>query len=534
MPDRLTTIHEPHRGAATPSQTRPVAVIDIGSASIRMAIGEIVSDGSIRLLESLSQDVDLGHDTYTRGRIRQKTTEGCVLVLRSYRQLLQEYGITKAEQVRIVATSAVREATNRMSFLDRIYVATGMEIEAIDQAEVNRITYLGVQPMIETHPTLTDAQSIVTEVGGGSTKVLLVQSGNVIYSNTYQLGSQRLRESLDGAPRGSLVELMRSEVRRTMDRVRSNVPWEAPAEVVALGGDIRFAAHRLFPHWSRDELACLKVDEIVALCDEILGLSVDDIVRRFQVSYPDASVLGPALLCYVELARTFDRKQLYVGNVNLRDGLLREMATEEVWSDDLAHQITRSALDLGRKYQFDQPHAQHVADLSRQLFDQLADDHQLDPRFSILLHTAALLHEIGGFVSSRSLHKHSMYLIQQSDLFGLTRTDMLLVALVARYHRGATPKPTHLGYSKLDRDQRIAVTKLAALLRVATGLDASRSGHISEFTCQRNDGKLVIAIPGVDDLSIEQLALDRNGLLFQQIFGMSVLLRQAEQDGSNH
>ena len=130
-----------------------------------------------------------------------------------------------------------------------------------------------------------------------------------------------IRDRLDGAPRGSLVELMRSEVRRTMDRVRSTVPWAAPAEVVALGGDIRFAAHRLFPHWSRDELACLKVDEIVALCDEILGLSVDDIVRRFQVSYPDASVLGPDLLCYVELARTFARKQLYVGNVNQRDGL---------------------------------------------------------------------------------------------------------------------------------------------------------------------------------------------------------------------
>jgi len=534
MPDRLTTIHNSHRIPGAPPLTRSVAVIDIGSSSIRMAIGEIVSDGSIRLLESLSQDVDLGHDTYTRGRIRRRTTEGCVAVLRSYRQLLAEYDITRAEQVRVVATSAVREATNRMSFLDRIYVATGMEIEAIDEAEVNRITYLSVQPMIENHPALTDAQSIVTEIGGGSTKILLVQSGDVIYSNTYQLGSQRLRESLEGAPRGSLVELMRSEVRRSMDRVRTDVPREAPAEVVALGGDIRFAAHQLLPDWSRDELVCLEVEEIAALCDEILELSVDDIVRRFQVSYPDAAVLGPALLCYVELARTFDRDRLYVGNVNLRDGLLREMATEDGWSDDFARQITSSALDLGRKYQFDQPHAQHVADLAKRLFEQLADDHQLDARFCILLHTAALLHEIGGFVSSRSLHKHSMYLIQQSDLFGLTRNDMLLVALVARYHRGATPKPTHLGYSKLDRDQRIAVTKLAALLRVATGLDSSRSGHISEFACHKTEGKLVIAIPGVDDLSVEQLALNRNGLLFEQIFGMSVLLRQADQDGPAH
>ena len=126
--------------------------------------------------------------------------------------------------------------------------------------------------------------------------------------------------------------MMRSEVRRSMDRVRTDVPREAPAEVVALGGDIRFAAHQRLPDWSRDELVCLEVEGIAALCDESRELSVDDIVRRFQVSYPDAAVLGPALLCYVELARTFDRDRLYVGNVNLRDGLLMEMAASKLSS----------------------------------------------------------------------------------------------------------------------------------------------------------------------------------------------------------
>ncbi len=527
MSERLTAIHDPHRLVATPPLSRSVAVIDIGSSSARMAIGEIVNDGSIRLLESLSQDVNLGHDTFTRGRIRRKTTEGCVEVLRSYRQLLAEYGITSPDQVRVVATSAVREASNRVSFLDRIYVATGFEIEALDEAEVNRITYLSVQPMVEDHPALVDAQSIVTEVGGGSTEILLVQSGDVIHSDTYQLGSQRLNESLEKAPRGRLVELMRSEVRRTMDRVRQSVPWQAPAEVVALGGDIRFAARKLAPDWSREELACLAVDDIASLCDQILALSIDDIVSRFQVSYPDAAALGPALLCYVELARTFDRQQLFVSSVNLRDGLLREMATAEHWSDDFARQVTRSAAELGRKYQFDEPHAEQVARLARQLFEQLADDHQLDPRFGTLLVTAAMLHEIGAFVSSRSLHKHSMYLIQQSDLFGLTRHDMLLIALISRYHRGASPKTAHLGYNKLNRDQRIVVAKLAAILRIATSLDASRSGRVTEFQCSKQKNKLVITVPGVEDLSIEQLAMDRNGLLFQEIFGLSVLLRSA-------
>ena len=527
MSDRTTTVHDAHRLAEAPP-TRPVAVIDVGSSSVRMTIAEITSEGTVRSLETLTQDVNLGHDTFTRGRIRRATTEGCVAVLRSYRQLLAEYGITRPDQVRVVATSAVREATNRLSFLDRVFVATGLEIEAIDEAEVNRVTYLGVQPLIEHDETLSAAQSVVTEVGGGTTEILLVHGGNVIYSQAYKLGSQRLRESLQVYQAGgSEPELMRSQVRRIMDLVRRNVPWQTPIEVVALGGDIRFAALQLVPDWKRDELVCLDVEQLAAFSDSILERSIDDLVGEYHIGYPDAGTLGPALLSYVELARTFDRDRLYVCNVNLRDGLLMEMAATDTWSEDFGRQVTRSALDLGRKYQFDEPHAVHVADLSRQLFEQLTNEHQLEPRYGMLLHAAALLHEIGTIVSASSLHKHSMYLIQNSDLFGLTRADMLLVALVARYHRGASPKSTHRGYVQLDREQRIAVAKLSGLLRVATALDESRSQRVTDFSCRKADGKLVIAVPGVEDLSLEQLALNRNGLLFEQIFGTPVLLRQA-------
>lgn len=529
MSDRTASVHESHRPTQASPTTRPVAVVDVGSSSIRMAIAEISGDGSVRPLETLTRDVDLGRDTFTRGRIRRATTEGCVEVLRSYRQLLTEYGITRPDQVRVVATSAVREATNRLSFLDRVFVATGLEIEAIDEAEVNRVTYLGVQPLIEHEESLSAAQSIVTEVGGGSTEILLVHQGNVIYSQTYKLGSQRLRESLQAfqAPQGSVTELMRSQVRRTMDLVRRNVPWETPIEVVALGGDIRFAASQLVPDWTPDKLACLDVEQLAAFSDSILERSIDDLVGEYHISYPDAGTLGPALLSYVELARTFDRDRLFVCSVNLRDGLLMEMAASDTWNEDFARQVTRSALDLGRRYQFDEPHAVHVADLARRLFEQLTDEHQLEPRHGMLLHASALLHEIGAIVSASNLHKHSMYLIRSSDLFGLTRDDMLLVALVARYHRGASPKPTHRGYVQLDREQRIAVAKLAGLLRVATALDESRSQRVTDFTCHKAEGKLVISVPGVEDLSLEQLALNRNGLLFEQIFGTPVLLRQA-------
>ena len=104
---------------------------------------------------------------------------------------------SQPDQIRVVATSAVREARNRLAFIDRIYIATGLQVEPIDEAEVNRVTYLGVQPLLQAEPALAAARTLVVEVGGGSTEVLVVRGGNVVYANTLRLGSLRLRETLE-------------------------------------------------------------------------------------------------------------------------------------------------------------------------------------------------------------------------------------------------------------------------------------------------------------------------------------------------
>ena len=185
---------------------RPAAVIDIGTSSIRMAIAEIDSAGGVRTLETLSQAVNLGKDTFTKGIIEKSTIEKCVEILKSYRQRLREYQISREDQIRVVATSAVREALNRLAFIDRVYIATGIQVEPIDEAEVNRITYLGVAPFLNAERSLAEAHTVVVEVGGGSTELLVVRNGDVIFSHTYRLGSLRLRQTLEsyGAPAGKL------------------------------------------------------------------------------------------------------------------------------------------------------------------------------------------------------------------------------------------------------------------------------------------------------------------------------------------
>jgi exopolyphosphatase/guanosine-5'-triphosphate,3'-diphosphate pyrophosphatase len=518
--------------AATPSQQqapRPVAVIDIGATSIRMAIAEVGPDGQIRTLESLAQAVSLGKDTFTSGSIHATTTEYCVRVLTSYRQVLDEYGITAAAQIHVVATSAVREAINRLAFLKRIYVATGFRVEPFDEAAVNRVTYLGVRPLLASEPKLAKGRTLVIEVGGGSTEVLLVDRGNVAYAHTYRLGALRLRKTIEAfhAPTGKVRRIMESQIQRVAEQLRSHIPADRPLTLIALGGDMRFAAGQLRPSWDAHSLVTLRLSELQEFTERMLSLSVDEAMHKHHLGFSDAEAVGPALLTYSQLADALQLKKLLVSPINLRDGLIKEMVSRSAWSEDFADQIIRSAIDFGRRFGFDEAHGRHVAELCRVLFRALQREHKLDSRYEVILYIAGLLHDVGYAVNARSHHKHSMYLINNGDLFGMSKSDVLLAALTARYHRRSSPRPGHEGYTSLDWENRANLVKMASMLRVADALDRSNCQRIKDILCSCVDGQLVLSVPGADDLSVEQLALRQKATLFKEVYGMSVLLRNA-------
>jgi exopolyphosphatase/guanosine-5'-triphosphate,3'-diphosphate pyrophosphatase len=508
-----------------------VAVVDIGATSIRMALAEISEGGQIRTLTTLVQAVSLGKDTFTTGAIDPTTTEECVRVLRSYREVLNEYGITRPDQIHVVATSAVREAANSLSFLERIFMATGFMVEPFDEAAVNRVTFLGVRPLIESEPKLSQGRALIMEVGGGSTEVLLIHRGDVAYAHTYRLGALRLRKMLEAyhAPTGKTRNIMESHIRRIVDHARLHVPADEPLNMISLGGDMRFAAAQLEPSWDAHSLVALPVAGLRKLTEKILAMSVDEVAHKYHLSFPDAETVGPALLTYADLARALKLEELLVSHVNLRDGLIREMALKEMWTEDFAKQIVRSAIDFGRRFGFEEAHGRHVAELCRTLYRALQNEHGLDSRCEVLLYVAGLLHDVGYTVSPRSHHKHSMYLISNGEIFGLSKRDMSLAALTARYHRRSSPKPIHREYVDLDWESRMKVAKLAAILRVADALDRSNTQRIKNIRCAREDSRLVISVPGADDLSLEQLAMRQKGTLFKEVFGMPVVLRNAPE-----
>jgi exopolyphosphatase/guanosine-5'-triphosphate,3'-diphosphate pyrophosphatase len=296
--------------------------------------------------------------------------------------------------------------------------------------------------------------------------------------------------------------------------------------MVAMSGDARVAASHLCPDWNDISLASLDYKALSALVDKIIPLPAAKLVNAYKITYEEAETLGPALLAYVHIARAFKTERIVVPKTTFRDGLLRDLTLQKSWTEAFADEVVHSAVKLGKKYRFDENHAWQVAALSAQIFKALEKEYRLDPRLGFLLKVAALLHDIGTFISARSHHKHSMYLISNGDLFGLAREAVTLIALTARYHRRALPSPAHEEYNSLSQDDRIAVSKMAAILRIADALDRNHLQQPRELACSLEKDRFIITVNNTEDLTVERLAVKEKGVLFEDVYGLPVEIKE--------
>ena len=202
------------------------------------------------------------------------------------------------------------------------------------------------------------------------------------------------------------------------------------------------------------------------------------------------------------------------------------MSQPKFWMDKFRRQVLNSAFDLLERFSTDTAHGVHVKNLSVELFQQLQDLHKLSAWHETLLSVAALLHDIGDYVCYRQHHKHSQYLILNSEVFGLSYHDLVLTALTARYHRKSTPRPYHKDYGTLEMRNRIAVAQMASILRVADALDRSHTQRIQKIGVTLSSGTLIITSENVTDLTMEQFALKTKGSMFENVFGLRLILRE--------
>jgi exopolyphosphatase/guanosine-5'-triphosphate,3'-diphosphate pyrophosphatase len=507
------------------STSPPVAVIDIGATFIRILIAEKRSDGGIGILERAVQSVAIGRDIVTARKITNPTVERCVEILKSFHRLLDEYGIDNAS-VTAVATAMVKLADNSEVFLDRISNTSHFFFRLLDLGQVGYYYHLAFRAIRDKRNNWEKGEAVVLEIGGLTCGMLCRNAGEIRFVQTYTVGSLHLRRQMEEAalmPR-QITELAEGKTHEIAFQIRQNLESPKSVKLLLMGHEMRCAAarmlatNRLKPQPDTN-ITTLSVDVLEKLLNEVGAATTEEIVREWNISYTDAELLGPSLSIAVSVARALDLNKVYISSLSFSNGLLEEAVAGSVWSTAMRKHVLRVARETGEKYQYDQNHAEQVARIALDLFDLLQDEHGCSSRHRLFLEVAALLHDIGVFVSVHSHNKHTMYLVRNTEFAGLSSQEIELIAVVTRYHRKAIPKSNHLEYTSLRPDDRLVVSKLAAILRVADALDRVHDQSLGKIRFQLTDDTLVCIPSQKVVTSAEVVSLAEKGDLFELMFG---------------
>lgn len=523
----MSDIASAAKAAATP---RVVAVIEIGSTGIRLVVAEVDGQGGYKVLDRAGKQSRIGRDVFTSGMVSREAVRECMAVLSAFRELIRGYGLAPKD-ARVIATSALREAQNRDTFVDRVALQTGFNVVIVEDIEENHLMYLGVQHALQDErKILSRSNALILEVGGGSTEIMLLRRGRMAGAHSLRIGTVRIDEQVRGVSHAYLRQFLEDNVRTACDHLDAELPLESVKTFIVIGSDARLASSRISPRLAAadggENYAIIDRSDFIAFADEAAALSPEDCVAKLRVPWSDAEGMGYSLTIERLFLERTGAETVVVPNVSIREGLLlsTSLGSYAGVESEMRAQVVASAVSLGRKFHSDEAHARHVADLSLAIYDSLVREHGLGSRERLLMEIAGLLHDIGTFIKTSGHHKHGEYIVANSEIFGLSRADLTIVSNVVRYHRKAPPASTHVNFIALPREDRVVVMKLAAIIRVADALDRGHDQRVRDATFERREERFVIRASGAADLSLERLSLAEKGDMFEDVFGLEPVL----------
>lgn len=494
-----------------------IACVDTGSNAIRFLAAEFSSPTEFVSLDYERVPVRLGHQVFLNGKLAHETMDAAAKAFQRFRERMDALGV---EHHRCVATSAVREAHNGHVLIQRIARDTGLRLEAITGSEEARLVHLAVGNRI----SLAGGQWIMADLGGGSVEVSLVDDAGILWSESHTMGSVRLLEELSGTATdaGRFQRLLAEYV--SVLRIPSSTQYWDPLGFICTGGNIEALAALSASPTDDQGVRTLAVSDLEASIELLSRLSYRQRIEQLELRDDRADVILPAAIVYHRLATLCGVDEILVPNVGVKEGIILDIADDV--DSKVGHaerqikQLTAAAVTLGRRYMFDEAHGLHVGQLAVSIFDQLSEFHDMDDRDRLLLRLAAILHDIGFFISHEKHHKHSLYIISRSALPGLSKEEMMIVANVARYHRKGSPAPHHQPYIRLPYPIQMKVLQMASILRLADALDRQHLQAVMNVDIQRENGRADFQLTGMGDLLLERWAFAKKRAFFEETFGL--------------
>src|SRR5829696_1523554 len=492
-----------------------IAAIDIGTNSIHMIVVRVRPDLSFEVIDREKEMVRLGAGGLDGRSLTGTAMTAALQTLAKFRRLADSH---KVDEIVATATSAVREADNGGDFIAQVARRTGVQVRVISGAEEARLIHMAA--VYGVH--MGGSPAVVIDIGGGSIEITLGTASHPTLARSFKLGVIRLTERfvrtdpLSKRDERRMVKHINKELGDYVDTVAdrrfervigtSGTILSLGALALSDGGEVRDDGLR---NQRVPAKAIRKLRKRLSGADLEARLHMDGLDPRRA----DIAVAGSVLLDSV--LRRLGADEITLCDLALREGLVLDYINRNTATIRKVERYPdvrrRSVIELGERSGYVPAHARHVSQLALSIFDQTRAVHKLGDREREWLEYGALLHDAGVHISYERHHRHSYYLIKNGELRGFEPDEIEIIALLARYHRQATPKKGHDGYATLKGPLRRTVRTLAAMLRLAEGLDRSHAQVVTALDVVPRGDAYLIRLKAAGDAELELWAAHRHG-----------------------
>lgn len=503
------------------------AAIDIGSNSVRMLAAEVNHDVTTVLAQD-RQVTRLGESVFRLGRI---SDEALSFLLTTLSRMAGAYSKLGVQAVRAVATAAVRDAGNQREFVERTSQVLGAPVEIISGSEEARLIHLGVQ----TRWPRPHEKTLIVDVGGGSAELIVSQHGQILDAVSKPLGAVRLTEIfLQNDPPNPIdlhnLHSFITEKTQPFFQAHAGEKFDRVIATSASAAAVVCAVNQI-PRSRREEADRLQAStpEIKNLYGRVSSANLAQRKKIVGIGPRRAEIIIAGAAVFLHTLEAFGHPSLFYSSAGVRDGIIADLASQSVGSE-LArlNKDGRAVVEaLAKRYLVDPKHSAHVSFIAGRLFEAFQTIHHLPPAAGKLLEAAGLLHDIGHYVSSTGHHKHSAYLVANSDLPGFTDKERKIISALCRFHRKSLPAPKHPPFDDLDAEAKQYVIGLTPLLRMADSLDRNKQGRVTNVRTTLRNGQITLLLESNADIDLETWAATESAKIFREVFHIPLTIERS-------
>jgi exopolyphosphatase/guanosine-5'-triphosphate,3'-diphosphate pyrophosphatase len=508
-----------------------LAAIDIGTNSFHLVIAKVNDEGIVKILSKDKEVVRLGKSSSDMKYISLEAMERAVTTLKRFKIICDSFNA----EIRAVATSATREALNRDEFINKVFDRTGISIEVVSGFEEARLIYLGILQAINVY----DSRILLIDIGGGSTEFLVGEKGQVHYANSIKLGAVRLTEKFfkDGKFKKDSIENARLHVRSIINPIVRHIKEQKYDFVIGTSGTITTLGTMIYSKKTGEDTSEFNFNnykysssELLEMVKELLNAETISQVKQFEgLESQRADIISAGAIIFEQIVKEVDIKDITLSSYALREGILFDTVDKEhntLVSADMKNIRYRSVINLAKHCGYDETHTAKVLNFANRIFDSLKEKYDLTEKDNDILEAATILHDIGHSISQAQHHRHSYYLIKNSELLGFNNDEIEMIANVARYHRKSHPKVKHMEFNKLSASNKRKVKMLSGILRIADGLDRGHNAVVKDIQISIQDSAYKIKVeaePSKDPI-LEVWGANMRKELFEESFGYTILV----------